>query len=480
MPLATPRSFKELGNGEWGMGEWVNGEWGMGEWGNESILQSGLSPSFLRITFVRILMRTRVYRTLFTAVCFLIAAPFAKAENWGGFRGPTGQGISSETEVPLHWSATENVAWKTAIPGEGWSSPIIHGDQVFVTSTTDEGKHCHVVCVDRRSGEILWNTKVFEQNPTKKRRENSFATPTPVTDGQQVYAVFSGGGIAALNLDGKIAWTNRDVTFYSHHGLSASPILFEDLLIMPYDGSSDGENNKIGWKIPWEEAVLLAVDTKSGKVRWRGKRGPSRIAHATPNVLRENGTSQIVSSAGDVVQGFDPKSGARIWSIHSKGEGVTPSIVVGDGLVFSCSGFEAPTIRVIRTGGKGEITNSHVAWEQTKGVPSLASMLYLQPYLYSVTDDGIVTCFHAKTGELIKKERIGGKHSSSPVYADGKIYFLTEGDAESIVIEAGPELKVVARNTLGEKCQASMGISQGNFFIRCDEHLYCIGKKTKT
>ena len=205
--------------------------------------------------------------------------------------------------------------------------------------------------------------------------------------------------------------------------------------------------------------------------------GHRDFAHVTPNILRENGTAQIISGAGDVVQGFDPKSGARIWSIYSKGEGVTPSIVVGDGLIFSCSGFEEPTIRVVRTGGKGEVTNSHIAWEQTKGVPSLASMLYVKPYIYSVTDSGIATCYNAKSGDVVWQERIGGKHSSSPIYADGKIYFLTEAEAESIVIEAGPELKIIARNILGEKCQASMGVSQGNFFIRGEQHLYCIGKK---
>jgi outer membrane protein assembly factor BamB len=382
--------------------------------------------------------------------------------------------------LPLRWSATENVAWKTAIPGDGWSSPIVQGDRVFVTSTTDEGRSCHVICVDRRRGKLLWNTKVFEQAVRKKRDENSYATPTPATDGERVYAVFSGGGIAAVDYDGKPAWTCQEVSFYSHHGLAASPILAGDLLVMPFDGSSDGEDNKVGWKIPWREAVLLAVDKRSGEVRWRGKRGLSRLGHVTPNLLRAGGTTQIVSGAGDCVQGFDPQTGELIWSIYSQGEGVTPSIVIGDGLIYSCSGFEAPTIRVVRTGGSGEVTKTHIAWEQTKGVPSLASMLYVKPHVYAVTDAGIATCFDASSGEIVWQERIGGKHSSSPIYADGRIYFLTEAEGETLVIEPGPKLTILATNRIDEKCKASMAVSQGNIFIRSERNLFCIGKTAGT
>ncbi len=420
-------------------------------------------------------MTTGAWFRWFGGVVLAISPALASAEDWPGFRGPTGQGMSSEKNLPLTWSSTENVAWKTAIPGEGWSSPIVHGDHVFVTSTTEEGKSCHVICVDRRSGKIRWNTQVFAQPVRKKRPENSDATPTPVTDGQHVYAVFSGGGIAAVDYAGRVAWTNHEVPFYGHHGLAASPILYDDLLIMPYDGSSDGDDNKIGWKVPWEEAVVLAVDKRTGEVRWRGKRGLSRLGHVTPNVLRENGKAQIISGSGDRVQGFDPKTGELIWSIYSQGEGVTPSIVIGDGLIFSCSGFEAPTIRVVRTGGQGDVTKTHIAWEQIRGVPSLASLLYVKPHLYSVTDAGIATCFDAASGEIVWQERVGGKHSSSPVYADGRIYMLTEEEGESVVIAAGPEFKILARNKLDERCKACMAVSQGNLFIRSEKNLYCIG-----
>src|SRR5688572_26375650 len=165
----------------------------------------------------------------------------ARAADWPQFRGPTGQGISAETKLPLHWGAESNVLWKTSVPGEGWSSPIVWKDKVFVTSATDRGTSCRVIAFDRKSGSIIWDKEVFEQVPLRKEGKNSYATSTPVTDGKRVYAVFGDGGVAALSLEGAVAWTNREVQFYSRHGLGSSPIIHDDLLIMPYDGS-----NRIG------------------------------------------------------------------------------------------------------------------------------------------------------------------------------------------------------------------------------------------
>lgn len=409
------------------------------------------------------------------SVAFLVLTTTLHAENWPGFRGPTRQGVSSEKHLPLRWTASENIAWKAELSGEGWSSPIVWEDRVFLSGTTDEGRSCHIICFDRRDGKVLWDRQVFEQTPTRKEGKNSYASPTPATDGERVYAAFSSGGIVAVSFDGDIVWTNRDHKHYSKHGLGASPILFEDLLIMPFDGSSQGEDIQVGWKKPWDQAVLLALDKRTGEVRWQGKRGLSRIAHVTPNILEHEGQTQIISGAGDVIQGFDPHTGERIWSVHSQGEGVTPSVVIGDGLIYTCSGFEKPTIRVVRPGGKGDVTQTHIVWEQTKGVPSLSSLLYVKPYLYAVTDAGVASCYDAKTGDLVWQDRLGGNYSASPVFADGRVYFLSE-QGDTVVIEPGAEFKELARNPLGEKCQASMAVSQGRFFIRTEQHLFCIGK----
>jgi outer membrane protein assembly factor BamB len=413
-----------------------------------------------------------------------LAAPLS-AGNWPGFRGPTGQGHSTEKNLPLHWSAESNVVWKTAIPGAGWSSPIVWNDQVLLTTATDNGTKCRVLCLDRKSGKVSWNTEVFEQVPRRKESKNSYATPTPCTDGQRVYAVFGDGSIAALSLDGTIVWTNRGVQFYSRHGLGASPVLHGNLLIMPYDGSNPigaagvypkvTDEERLGWQIPWDKSFIAALNTRTGKRVWTAKRGLSRIAHVSPIVARVDGKEILISGAGDRMQGFDLKSGEQLWSVYTQGEGVTPSPVVGDGLLFASSGFEKTTLRAIKLGqARGDVTESHIAWEQKKGVPTQPSPIYVKPHLYAITDGGIATCYQPETGDIVWQERIGGNHSASPIHADGKIYFLSEG-GETTVIAARSEFKVLAKNPLDERCQASLAPAGGQLFIRTEKNLYCIG-----
>jgi outer membrane protein assembly factor BamB len=201
----------------------------------------------------------------------------------------------------------------------------------------------------------------------------------------------------------------------------------------------------------------------------------SRIAHVTPNILKENGTAQLISCAGDAIQGFDPKTGERIWTVYSQGEGVTPSFALADGLIFTSSGFEKTTLRTVRTGGKGDVTQTHIAWEQRKGAPTQASLLYVKPHLYSVTDGGIANCYQAETGDIVYQERLGGTFCASPVYADGNIYFLSE-QGDTTVVKAGPQFKVVSKNPLNERCQASMAVSDGAIFIRSDKQLFRVGR----
>ncbi|MAR09184.1 MAG: serine/threonine protein kinase [Blastopirellula sp.] len=412
------------------------------------------------------------YLSLICLTSILLSGQSLHSEDWTRFRGPNGQGISSEKGLPTNWSATENIAWKSPIPGDGWSSPIVLGNQIFLTTATDEGASCRLICVNREDGTITWNTEVHRQKPGPKRRQNSYATPTPVTDGKRVYAVFYDGTVVAVDLKGKLVWKNTEVDFFSLHGLGASPILVQDQLVMPFDGSSRTEN-RLGWKIPWEQAVVLALDTANGKVRWKGKRGKSRVGHVTPIVVEDG--KQIVTAGGDRVQGFDTNTGERIWSIYSQGEGVTPSPVVGDGLIYTSSGFEEPTIRAIRLGGQGDITKSHIAWEQKKGVPVLASPLFVSPYLYTITRDNILHCLNAENGDIVWQKRLQGVYSASPVLVEGRIYILSE-DGVTLVLQPGDRYDEIARNELGERCLASMAVSQGHFYVRAAQHLYCIGK----
>ncbi len=401
------------------------------------------------------------------------AAPLC-GEDWPRFRGPTGQGISHETGVPTEWSATSNIAWKTPIPGEGWSSPVVSGDRVFLTTATDGGRSYRALCLDRAGGAVRWDKEVLRQEPGNKVDPNSYATATPVTDGERLYVLAADGTLAALSMDGEVLWTHREFPYYSQHGLAVSPIVWNDLVIVPFDWSSPGPDKQVGWEKPWEKAVIVACDKGTGKVRWRGKRGLSQIAHVTPQVVTDGGLNVLLTAAGGVIQGFDPATGEQIWTVSTPGEGVVPSIVVGGGMVFQTSGFKQSTIRAVRLGGKGDVTATHVAWEQKKDVPMIPSMLYVEPHLFTITEGGAAVCLKAATGEIVWLHRLRGPFSASPVWAEGRIYFLSER-GETTVIQAGPEFKVLATSALGEKCCASPAVSGGRIFIRSDKHLYGIG-----
>ena len=408
----------------------------------------------------------------------LLAATVLHAENWPQFRGPTGQGISAEAGLPLRWSSTNQIVWRTPIPGESWSSPIIWGDRVFVTTAADNGVTCLVLCLDRVTGRVLWNKPVLQQTTAgRKEGRNTYASPTPATDGRLVYTVFFDGSFAALNYAGEIVWTNRSYPFYSQHGLSTSLLLWKDLLIQARDASSDGENKSLGWQTPWDQSYLLALDTKTGQERWKGRRGMSRIAHGMPAIwTAPDGRVQVISEAGDVVQGFDVQTGERLWSGEVIGEGKVPSTVIGEGLVFTAGGWGGKeSIKAFRLGGVGDLQETQLVWQQKKGIPRVPSLLYVKPHLYAISDAGIATCIKAATGEIVWQERLDGKFTASPVFADGRIYFLAD-NGETTVVEAAAEFRVLAKNPLGEKVQASMAVSQGHLFIRTEGNLFCIGQ----
>ncbi len=398
-----------------------------------------------------------------------------QAENWPCFRGPSRQGISTEKDIPVKWSNTENICWKRGIPGRGWSSPIVWGDRIYLTTATEEGTCLRLVRIARQAGTIVWDKEISKQKAGHKHANNSYATSTPVTDGDRVYVLAADGGIAAVSNEGDVVWTNREFKYYSEHGLGVSPILYKDLVIIPFDWSSK-EEREVGWQKPWDKAFIWALDKNTGQVKWKAGRGQSRIAHVTPNILSEGGTDQLISPAGDVIQGFDLTTGERIWTAKTFGEGVVPSVVIGNGLIYQTSGFPRKILHAVRTGGKGDVTETHMVWETDKDVSTIPSMLYVKPYLYTLTEGGVVRCLKADTGEQFWKKRLPGRYSASPVWADGKIYFLSE-QGRATVIEAGPEFKIVSRNEVEGKCVASPAISHGNIFIRSESNLYCIGRK---
>ena len=401
------------------------------------------------------------------------------AENWPQFRGPDGQGHSSETSIPTTWSGTNSIAWKTPVPGDSWSSPIVYGRYVIVTTATKNGESCRVLAMDRDSGRILWNTEVFRQVPRRKETRNSYATPTPATDGKRVYACFGDGSFAALDYRGKLLWTNREQPFYSQHGLGTALMLHDGLIIMSRDASSEGPDKKVGWQTPWEKSYVVALDTQTGKERWRTGRGRSRISHGTPVLWRNpKGRPQIVTEAGDVLQGFDPATGSLLWTSDVPGEGKVPSVVLGDGLAFCSGGWGGKEgIKAFRLGGEGSLQQSNLVWEQKRGEPKVPSLLYLEGLLFAMTDTGVATCYEATTGNIVWQERVGGNFSASPVSAGGRIYFVGD-NGHTAVLEASRTFRLVSRNPIadGEEVQASPAISQGRFFIRTRSNLWAIGK----
>jgi outer membrane protein assembly factor BamB len=408
----------------------------------------------------------------------------AAAENWPGFRGPSRQGVSSADSLPLKWDGLGDALWQTEIPGEGHSSPIVWGDRIFLTTATNEGASAEVLCLDAPSGRILWRTKVFDQETARKESRNSYATPTPVTDGQRVYAVFGSGGIAALDFDGKIEWTFREFRFYSRHGLGASPLLEDGLLVMPWDWSTDpdkegADKERVGWQVPWDRSFVFALHADSGKLAWKTMRGTSRIAHITPHLWKDpSGRKTVISPAGDVVQAFDLASGEKLWSAANPGEGVSPSLIIAENLAIQPNGFQgAESVRAFRLNeAKGEVAESTMAWEQDKNPPKLPSMIYSHPHVFAITEGGMAWCATAATGEVLWRERIGGTFAASPILNQNRI-FITAENGSTTVLSASPKFEILAENPLDLPVQASPAIYQNSFLIRSASHLTRIGSK---
>ncbi|MEP7271169.1 MAG: PQQ-binding-like beta-propeller repeat protein [Acidobacteriota bacterium] len=250
-------------------------------------------------------------------------------------------------------------------------APLVWGDHLFVTTASESGTSCRVIALKRKTGAIHWNKEVFRQATGHKEGRNSYATPTPATNGKLVYACFRDGSFVALNFHRRIVWTNREYSFYGQHGLGTALLLHDGLLIMARDGSSDGEDKKVGWQIPSDKSCILTLDAKTGKERSKAKRGLSRISRGTPTIwVTPNGRAQIVSEAVDVLQGFDPKTGERLWTSEVIGEGKVPSVVLGDRLAYTSGGWDGKeSIKAFRLGGSGDLKEPNLVWEQRKGMP---------------------------------------------------------------------------------------------------------------
>jgi outer membrane protein assembly factor BamB len=316
---------------------------------------------------------------------------------------------------------------------------------------------------------------VFTQEIRPMNSLNSKASPTPVTDGERVYAAFYNGYLAAVDFEGNVIWTNTGIGYESRHGFGASPIIYGALLIIPINPTSENA----GFTEPWDGSFLWALDKNTGEERWRGTRTMSRVSHSTPVVIQVNGEDQILSMAGDVIQGFEPATGELIWTVRSSGEPAVPTPAIGDGMIFTSTRSTTPILG-IRTDGKGDVTDTHVLWQQPRNSPMVSSFLYVSSVFYTATESGSFTAFDAATGDVLWEHRLGGgRPDASPIYADGKIYVTTrEGITTVLRPNANPRTppEVVAINDIGEIVQATLAIAGNQLFLRTETELWCIGE----
>jgi outer membrane protein assembly factor BamB len=392
----------------------------------------------------------------------LLLTLFLPSFDWPQFRGPTGQGHSNEHNLPLNWSETTNIRWKVAIPGKGWSSPVVQGDRIWLTTATEEGKSLRALAIDRNSGAILLNVEVFRSKSAKlTNAKNSFASPTPIIDGDRVFVHFGAFGTACINQSGEIVWKTRLEYDNGQHGTGGSPVLYKDLLILSCDGN--------------DVQFVVALDKLTGKVRWKKSREGYQ-AYTTPLIVSLPGGDQVISPGAFRAVAYEPSSGKELWQVrYGEGFSNVPTPVYGNGLVFICTGFQQASLLAVSLDGRGDVTKSKVVWKLDRGVPLTPSPLLVGDELYLVSDNGIATCVDARTGKEYWRARVGGNHSASPIYADGRIYFLSE-EGQSVVIAPGQQLKHLATNQLDGLTLASMAVAGESIFIRSDTHLYRIAK----
>jgi len=423
-------------------------------------------------------MQSKIPSVLLLSVC---GGLLAGAEHWPQFRGPDGTGHSDGRGLPLQWSETKNVVWKTPIHDRGWSSPVIYGKQIWLTSSTKDGRELFVFCVDRDTGKIVKEWKLFDvAQPQFAHAFNTHASPTPAIEAGRVYITFGAAGTAAIDTKTfRVIWERRDIECNHFRGAGSSPVIFRNLLLMHYDGS--------------DKQFVVALDKRTGKTVWETKRsidfqdldkngkpaadGDLRKAFATPHVIQVNGRWEMISLGAKAAYSYDPMTGKELWRVEERAQhSASTRPVVGHGMIFFPTGFSAGQLLAVRTGGQGLITDTHVAWRVKRGVSNKPSILLVDDLIYMIGDTGIASCIDAKTGEQVWQNRIGGEYSASPVYADGKLWFFSE-DGKTTVLKPGRVFEQLGENKLDEGFLASPAIAGKAFFLRTRTHLYRIEEK---
>lgn len=396
----------------------------------------------------------------------------AGATYWNQFRGPNGDGNAGDAKIPVEFGEDKNVKWKVPIEGKAWSSPVVWGEQVWVTTATEDGKRMSAVAVGLGDGKVVHNVTVFENpEPQYCHPLNSYGTPTPVVEAGRVYVHFGVHGTACLDTkSGKVLWSRRDLPCNHHRGPASSPIVHGDLLVLHFDG--------------FDVQYVVALDKNTGKTVWRHDRafdfqtndGDAKKAYGTPTVIKAGGKEQLISPAAVATEALDPKSGDLLWTVRHGGMNASARPLFAHGLVFLANGMGQFLAVKPAEPGAGDITGKNVAWDSSRSMPKRSSPVLVGEHLYMVSDNGVAACVEAKTGKEVWSERLdGGEYAASPIHASGKIYFFSM-DGMVTVVEAGPTFKVLAEHQFDQGFMASPAVVGDAMVLRTKTHLYRIGQ----
>jgi outer membrane protein assembly factor BamB len=429
---------------------------------------------------------------VFAAWLLITAAGIRPASggNWPEMRGPWRDGhvqAAGDTQpigLPLHWSETENIKWKTEIPFRGWSTPVVMGGQVWLTTATGDGHDFYVLCLDAATGRIRVNKKLFHSdNPEPLGNSvNSYATPSPVIEPGRVYAHFGSYGTACLDAaTAQILWQRTDLPCRHYRGPSSSPILFENLLILTMDGV--------------DLQYTVALDKQTGRTVWRTKRsvafndedvpgeraklGDLRKAHSTPIIASNAGQTLLLSAGAKAFYAYDPRTGRELWMVRHSDYSAAPRPLFDHGLAYFVSGMSKSELFAVKVDGHGDVTDTHVAWRLKTHIGKYASPILVDGLIYSAAEQSFLTCLEAASGDVVWTERIGGSYEASPIYADGRLYFFSQ-EGVTTVIKPGRACDIVATNTLDDGLMASPSVAGKSFYIRTKTHLYRIEEGATT
>ena len=390
-------------------------------------------------------------------------------DRWLQFRGTIGDGVTQVVDLPTKWSATENIAWRCELPGEGWSSPVVQDDRIYLTTAIalDSGeRELALLVVDAKSGKQLSRTKIFTQPAAapKIHSKNSHASPTPIMAGDRLYLHFGHQGTACVKLDGEVVWSNDKLSYPPVHGNGGSPVLVGKALIFSQDGSEQGK--------------VVALNADTGALLWetpRNAEATKKFSFCTPLVLERAGQSQVILPGSNVVQALDAATGKELWRVRYDGYSVIPRPIVAADLIMICTGYDRPSLLAIKPDGQGDVTDSHIAWQTQTSVPHTPSLSTLDGLLFMVSDKGIATCLDAKTGEEVWKQRIGGNFSASPLLSGNNLYLLSE-EGDTTIIRASRKFEELAKNSLGDRTLASMAVVDNDLLIRSKSALWRVRK----